>query len=285
MRSVIRLLKIVALLLVGAYGGAMLMLASFEDDLLYDPGGALVSPNASTLPRAEQRFIQTADGQKLNAWYIAPAENKPVFLFFHGQGGRLNQLANRFRMLTGNGEGLLAVAYRGYNGSTGEPSEDGLHMDADAAYKMLTDMGTRPERIIVVGESLGTGVAVALAAKSLVGGLVLDAPYTSTADLAFRRFPYFPVHFIMEDQFRSDLLIGQIKVPVLMLHGSADKIVPIEFGRRLFNMANEPKRFVEIDGGEHRVLLRSPAQQALRDYVAARQAEMAAVMPAGGTNP
>jgi fermentation-respiration switch protein FrsA (DUF1100 family) len=127
-----------------------------------------------------------------------------------------------------NGFGLVAVAYRGFGGSTGSPSETGLLLDADAAYAFCTDYYAT-KRIVVWGESLGTGVAVALAGKHLVGRLVLEVPFTSAADVA----------------------IGAITVPTLVLHGELDRVAPIAFGERLYAAIRAPKRFVRFAKGEH----------------------------------
>ena len=130
-------------------------------------------------------------------------------------------------------------------GSTGQPSERGLLQDAAAAYAFAVAR-YKPERIVVWGFSLGSGVAVALAAERPVGKLILEAPYTSITDVAASAFWFAPVRLLMRDEFRSDQRIGQVMVPLLVMHGELDPTIPVAFGERLFAMANEPKRFVRL---------------------------------------
>jgi hypothetical protein len=172
-------------------------------------------------------------------------------LFFHGQGGNLSSPAAIFRALTADGNGLLAVEYRGYPGSTGMPTEGGLLHDADAAYARALALGIPARHIVAFGESLGSGVAVALAAHHEVGALILESPYTSTVDIAAHRFWMFPVRLVMLDQFHSDERITQVAAPVLIIHGTADTVIPYSFGKKLFELAKEPKTFITVPDGEH----------------------------------
>jgi fermentation-respiration switch protein FrsA (DUF1100 family) len=123
-------------------------------------------------------------------------------------------------------------------------------IDGQTAYEFAAARYA-PDRIAVWGESLGTGVAVALAAERPVGRIVLEAPFTSAADVAARQYPFVPVHALMKDQFRSDELIGAIRAPLLVLHGTDDVVVPIALGERLFALAPEPKRFARFAAGGH----------------------------------
>ena len=142
------------------------------------------------------------------------------------------------------------MSYRGYFGSSGAPSEQGLLKDAAAAYAFITSRYSA-ERIVAWGFSLGTGVAVALAAEQPIGKLILEAPFTSIADVAASAFPIFPVRIVMKDPFHSDRRIARVKVPLLVMHGVHDPTIPIAFGERLFALANEPKKFVRFDGGHN----------------------------------
>lgn len=222
--------------------------------LLYFPARENLSPEASGFPKAQVLSIQTADGESLVAWYVPPAPGKPLFLYFHGNGGGLSDRAKRFELMTADGHGLLAIAYRGYFGSTGSPSEAGLYLDADAAYAKAIALGISPDGIAAVGESLGTGVAIALAAQKPVAALVLDSPYASIVSVAADTYWMFPVRQLLKDQYRSDLRIGSVHVPVLMMHGTADKIIPLQSAKALFALANEPKAFIEVPDAGHLVL-------------------------------
>jgi fermentation-respiration switch protein FrsA (DUF1100 family) len=199
-------------------------------------------------------------------WHVRPRGDRPVVLYLHGNGGALSHRAERFRALTADGIGLVALDYRGYGGSTGRPSEAGLMIDAETAYAFAARLYPA-ERIALWGESLGTGVAVALAAERAVGRVVLEAPFTSAADIAALHYPFLPVRWLMKDQFRSDARIGAVRAPLLVLHGERDAIVPIAFGERLFSLAGEPKRFVRFPEGQHEGLDQFGALDAVKRFL------------------
>jgi fermentation-respiration switch protein FrsA (DUF1100 family) len=155
---------------------------------------------------------------------VPPRGDSPVVIYFHGNGGSIRLRVDRFRRLVAAGVGLVGVSYRGYGGSTGTPTEQGLIEDARAAYAFAAER--YPGRIAVWGESLGTGVAVALASEKPVTHVILDAPYSSTVDVAADLYWFLPVRLLMKDQFRSDLRIKNVQAPVLILHGDGDDIIP-----------------------------------------------------------
>ena len=172
----------------------------------------------------------------------------------------------RFKGITADGTGLVALSFRGYAGSTGSPSEQGLLLDAAAAYA-FTKPRYAADRIVVWGFSLGTGVAVAVASEHPIGKLILEAPYTSTVDVAASLLPIVPVGLLMRDQFHSDRRIGEVKVPLLIMHGENDPAIPIRFGERLFGMANAPKRFIRFPGGGHENLDDFGAIETARQFI------------------
>jgi fermentation-respiration switch protein FrsA (DUF1100 family) len=173
-----------------------------------------------------------------------------VVLYFQGNGGGLDLRAHRFRTLVADGIGVLALNYRGYGGSTGSPTERGILLDAQAAYAFAAGR-TRPEDIVLWGESLGTGVAVAIAAKHAVARIVLESPYTSIADVAAAAYRYLPVRGLVKDQFRADALIGAVTAPVLVVQGGRDEVIPVDLGRRLYALIRAPKRFVSLPDAGH----------------------------------
>ena len=160
------------------------------------------------------------------------------------------------------------ASFRGYAGSTGSPSEDGLLKDGAAAYA-FTAARYEAGQIVTWGFSLGTGVAVAIASEHPVAKLILEAPYTSTVDVAASLLPIVPVSLLMRDQFRSDQRIGRVTVPLLIMHGEADPAINIRFGERLFAMAHEPKQFVRFPGGGHENLDEFGAIETVRRFIGA----------------
>ncbi len=244
------LLKWLLILAVLGYGGLLALMYVFQRALMYFPDARHMAPALSGLPQAEEVTFKSADGETLIAWHVPPREGKPVVLYFQGNAGGIDLRAERFKWLTADGTGLLALCYRGYGGSSGKPTEAGLINDARAAYDFAAARYA-PSRLVIFGESLGTAVAIALAAERQVGAVILDAPFTSIVDVGAAAYPFAPVRLLTKDQWRSDLRIARVKAPLLVLHGDNDRIVPIRFGEALFALANEPKRMVRFAGGGH----------------------------------
>ena len=249
------------------YGGLLALMYVFQRALLYFPDAAHTLPAQAGLPQAEEVTFQSDDGEQLIAWYVPAREAKKLVLYFQGNAGGLNLRADRFSWLIADGTGLLALRYRGYGGSTGTPTEDGLIRDARAAYNFASARAPA-KRIVLFGESLGTGVAVALAAERAIAGLILDAPFTSAVDVGAAAYPFAPVRWLMKDTFHSDERIGRVSAPLLVLHGEQDRIVPIRFGERLFALANEPKRMVRFPQGGHVNLDGFGAPKAVKEFLA-----------------
>ena len=235
------------------YAIAFVALYAGQRKLLFRCDAAEVDPATLGL-KAKILRLKTEDGESLLAWSIQPAPGRPLILYFHGNAGGLDLRADRFRAIAKAGMGLLAIEYRGYASSTGSPSEHGLKLDGGAAYAAAIASGVAPERIVPLGESLGSGVAVALAARHKVGALVLDSPYSSIADVAAAAYWFVPVRALLRDPFRNDLLIGSVNVPTLIVHGTKDIVVPIRFGEKLFALANPPKEFWRVEGAVHLAL-------------------------------
>jgi fermentation-respiration switch protein FrsA (DUF1100 family) len=243
-------LKWLLVLAVVGYAGLLALMYVFQRALMYFPAAARVAPAQAGLPRAAEVTFASSDGERLVAWYLPPDAGKPLVIYFQGNAEGLAARVGRFTWLTADGTGLLALCYRGYGGSSGTPSEDGLIRDAEAAYGFARER-TPAQRIVLFGESLGTAVAVALAAGHDVAAVILDAPFTSAAEVGAAAYPFAPVRWLMKDKFRSDERIGRVTAPLLVMHGEQDRIVPIRFGERLFALAREPKRFVRFPGGGH----------------------------------
>jgi uncharacterized protein len=260
-------LKWLLILTVLGYGGLLALMYVFQRALLYFPDTRRTPPAQAGLPQAEEVTLTSSDGEKLVAWFVLARDGKPLVIYFQGNAEGLPARAGRFTWLIADGSGLLALAYRGYGGSTGKPSEDGLIRDAVAAYDFARARYAA-QRIVLFGESLGTAVAVALAAEREIGGLILDAPFTSAAAVGAAAYPFAPVRWLMKDKFRSDERIGHVAAPLLVLHGEQDSIVPIRFGERLFALAREPKRMVRFAQGGHVDLDDHGAAKVVKEFLA-----------------
>ncbi len=260
------LLKSIAIFALVFYAGLVGLLYLMQRSLMYFPYQVRIEPVAVGLKQATEEIIETSDGEKIIAWHIPPQGGQPVILYFHGNGGSLAGRAQKYAALTSDGLGLVALSYRGYGGSSGRPTEAGLMADAMAAYRFAADR-YKAERIVLWGESLGTGVAVALASSHPVFKIVLEAPFTSTADIAASIYPIVPVRYLMKDQFRSDEKIGNVKAPVLVLHGERDNIVPIRFGERLYELIRSPKRFVRFPEGQHEWLEKFGSLEVAKKFI------------------
>ncbi len=244
-------LKGIVIVAVVGYAGLVALLYFAQRAMMYPaPQKNRTSPADADFPQAEEVVLDTEDGEKIIVWHVPPRGDKPVVLFFHGNGEVLAWRVPRFRALTEDGTGLIALSYRGYGGSTGQPSEKALLSDGEAAYRFAAKHYPA-ERIVPWGYSLGSGIAVAVAEKHPVGKLILEAPYTSTADVAAAAFPYIPVRWLLRDQFRSDQRIVRTKAPVLIMHGEKDSTVAMRFGERLFELAPGRKELVRFPLGTH----------------------------------
>ena len=162
----------------------------------------------------------------------------------------------------------MLASYRGYGGNPGTPSEAGLAADARAAVGWLADRGVEPDCLVLYGESLGSGVAVRLASQTPVAAVLLESPFSSVADVAQALYPIFPVRALLHDRFDSVARIADIGAPLLVMHGEADRTVPVRFGRRLFDAAAEPKEAWWVAGGGHVDLHRHGASQVVLDFLA-----------------
>jgi hypothetical protein len=222
----------------------------FQRNLLYGPDQSRPQLGALAQLGTREVTITTADGLSLLAWYLPPREGRPVIAYFHGNGGNIGYRAERLRRFGDAGFGVLMPEYRGYGGNPGSPSEAGIFADAAAALAFLKDDGIVGDRVTLYGESLGSGVAVHLAAETPVRAVVLESPYTSVAEVAQYHYPYIPARLLIWDRFDSLSEIGRIHAPLLVLSGGRDRIVPAAFSRQLFDAAPEPKQmFFAPDAG------------------------------------
>jgi fermentation-respiration switch protein FrsA (DUF1100 family) len=257
---------LVILVSIGYLGGLAVLFFKQRDFLFPIPQTVRTAPEAAGLAEAEEHILPTADGEKVIVWHVPAKPGHAVVLYFPGNGDFLAGSVSRFRDIASGGTGLVALSYRGYAGSTGQPSEPGLLQDAAAAYG-FTSARYSADRIVVWGFSLGTGVAVALAAEQPVGKLILEAPYTSMADVAALHFQMVPVRWLLRDQFHSDQRMARVTAPLLVMQGERDFTIPIRFGERLFALAREPKQFVRFPEGGHDDLGNYGAIETARQFI------------------
>ena len=261
-------------IVVAAYLAAVGYLFVAQRSYVFAPGGTLSLPAEHNLPAVEVVALGMSDGTELTGWYAESEPGKPTLLYFHGNAGNIADRAPRFEQVLASGFGLLAVSYRGFPGSGGSPSETALFSDGLAIFDWLSG---RTDDIVVHGESLGTAVATYVAAERPVRALVLEAPFTAAVDMAAETYPWVPVSWLMRDPFLTRENISRVDEPVLIVHGTADSIVPMEQGRRLFEFAHEPKALVIVEGAGHSDLWKSGLWQRVLAFLAEQHVAAQAV--------
>jgi fermentation-respiration switch protein FrsA (DUF1100 family) len=223
---------------------------SLQRRLIYFPSPGPLPPASVVWPNARDAIIETDDGIPLAAWYFPVTEDAPAVLVCNGNGGDRSMRSGLAAALNRMGLSVLLFDYRGYGGNRGRPSEAGLATDARAAQAWLADQ-PGVEKIVYFGESLGAAVAVSLATERPPAAIVLRSPFTSLVDVAAVHYPWLPVRRLLVDRYPSIERIPSIRVPVLVIAGDRDDIVPEHLSRRLFEAAGEPKRYVVVPGAGH----------------------------------
>ena len=224
-----------------AYAALVGGLYLFQRQLLYLPDKT--RPELLGLEKLGVRevMLSTEDGLSLLSWYLPARPGRPVIAYFHGNGGHIGYRAQRLLRFAREGYGVLMPEYRGYGGNPGAPSETGFYADGRAALAFLDHEAIAATRLVLYGESLGSGVAVELAVRHEIAGLILEAPFTSVAEVAQCHFPFVPAARLVTDRFDSLSRIGRVRAPILVLHGEGDRVVPVRFGRALLDAAPGPK--------------------------------------------
>lgn len=254
-------LCVYALIIVAAYFG--------QRRLMYFPDRARTLPAQAGLRDVEERILRAPDGTRIVAWYGKARPGRPTILYFHGNAGGLANRAPRIERFMNEGWGVYMMSYRGYSGGGGSPTEAANVADARLAYGALVQEGVDPGFIVIYGESLGSGVAVRLATERPAAGLILDAPYSSIVDVAAAAYPYLPVRWLLADRYESRKYIAQVHMPLLILHGERDRVIPVAMGRELFALANEPKRMATLaDAGHSDIYIDgNPALAAVKSWI------------------
>lgn len=205
------------------------------------------------LPGAEEVMFSTEDDLTLSAWFLAAAaEPRGTVIVFNGNAGNRASRAPLADALSQHGYSVLLVDYRGYGANPGSPSQEGLLTDVRAARSYIASRPeVDPDRLVYFGESLGAGVALGLATETPPAALVLRSPFVSLADIGSHHYPFLPISLLLRDRYPNDHWIGQIDVPVMMIGGSEDRIVPLEQTERLFELASPPKNLLVVEGAGH----------------------------------
>jgi fermentation-respiration switch protein FrsA (DUF1100 family) len=243
---------LVALLLAFVvYAVFALTMYKLQRRLVYRTDSRRVPPHRIGLSGVSEVTLQVPEGESLIAWHGVAEPGKPTMLYFHGQAGNLARRSERVRRYRSAGLGILIMAYRGFSGSSGQPSETANVADALFAYDWLSSQGVAAKDIVIYGESLGTGVAVQVASARPASGLVLDSPFTTLSDLAAARHPFLPVRPFMLDRYETVRHVPGISAPTLVLQGEKDPIVPLAMACQVFDALSAPKRLITYAEGRH----------------------------------
>ncbi len=220
--------------------------------MIYFPSPTLaVTPSDASLPY-ENVSLTCEDGTRIHGWFIPADSARATIIFCHGNGGNISHRLESIDQFHRLGLSVFIFDYHGYGGSEGRPGERETYQDAEAAWRYLTQTkGMPPDSIIIFGRSLGGAVAVWLASQHQPKALVVESSFTSIADVAAHYYPFLPVKLLARIDYNSQKLIGQIKVPILIIHSPDDDIIPFKLGRKLFEQAHEPKQFRQIHGGHN----------------------------------
>ena len=258
----------IVLIAAAVYGAVVGLTYIVQRQLQYFPDRRMYSPLEGGVPEMSIVRFHAADGVQLISWHHAAAVGAPTVVYFPGNGGNIVGRGAAARPWIEAGYGVLLVGYRGYGGSDGRPTEEGLYADGRAAIAYLRDGGVPARRVALYGESLGTGVAVQMAVEHEVGAVILEAPFTSAVDVGARAYPILPVRWLMKDRYESLGRVAAIDAPLLIVHGEDDRTIPVAHGRRMLAAAREPKQGVFIAGAGHDDLRAHGADAAILRFLA-----------------
>ena len=239
----------------------------FQRNLLYHPTENNYFGD-KILVDVEKIKIRTQDNIQLVSWYHKKNLNKyKTILFLHGNAGSLENRIHKINHFKDMNINFLIIAWRGFSGNEGKPTEKGLYEDARSAVRWLKSNGVGENNIIIYGESLGTGVATEIAQNKNFAGVILESPFTSMVDAGKDKYPYLPVKLLLKDKYESDQKIKNIKSPVLIMHGKVDNIVPFHMGEKMYELANEPKYYYFSEYDDHMMEYNEKLLKALKDFI------------------
>ena len=223
----------------------------YQRNLLYHPSENNYQGDSINF-NYQEVFIDVEENIKLKSWFIKKdLKNFKTIIFFHGNAGDLTNRIHKLNELNKLDVNILIISWRGFSGNLGKPTEKNLYQDAKKSVKWLNKNGIEKKNIILYGESLGTGVATELGQDNSFAGIILESPFTSIANAAKIYYPYLPIDLLIKDRYDSIKKIKSIKIPILVMHGKKDNVVPFKMGVELFEKANEPKYSYFSENDDH----------------------------------
>ncbi len=237
---------------VAVYALFSVALFFFQDRVIYQPRRQIHADPSLAGMDFEEVWFRASDGVVLHGWYVGTREpSRRALLFFHGNAGNISHRIESIRIFGQLGLNVFIFDYRGYGSSEGKPSEEGLYADGRAALEALMAKGYEQDEVILFGRSLGGAVAARIASETPVAALILESSFTSLASMASRVAPLFPMRFLLRSKYATHEILPFIEAPLLVIHSPEDEIVPFSEGRKLFDIAREPKEFLEISGNHN----------------------------------
>jgi fermentation-respiration switch protein FrsA (DUF1100 family) len=223
----------------------------YQRNLLYHPNENNYSEDILTV-KVEKVKIQTSDNLQLNGWFHKKnLSDYKTIIYLHGNAGTLENRIHKLNHFEDIDVNFLIIAWRGFGGNKGKPTEEGLYIDGKSAVNWILEQGVKEENIVLYGESLGTGIATEIAQNENYAGVILETPFTSMVDAAKKFYPYIPIRLLLKDRYDNERKVKNINIPILIMHGEKDTIVPISMGKRIFKLANEPKYSYFTENDNH----------------------------------
>ena len=260
-------LILLLLILISIYLFILISTYLFQRNLLYHPTENNYSGD-KLIVSVEKIKIKTRSNIELLSWYHKKNINDyKTILFLHGNAGSLENRIHKINNFKDLNVNILLLAWRGFSGNKGSPTEQNLYEDAWSAIKWLKSEGIKESNIIIYGESLGTGVATEIAQNKNFAGVILESPFTSMIDAGKTKYPYLPVKFLLKDKYESNKKIQNIKIPILIMHGKVDNIVPFYMGEKMYDLANEPKYSYFTEYDDHMMEYNEKLLNALKEFI------------------
>ncbi|MEQ8664570.1 MAG: alpha/beta hydrolase [Rhodospirillales bacterium] len=266
------MIKTVLATLFAGYLTIVVLLYLFQRNLMYIPGGGPGEPGDAGVPEMRAETIVAADGVGTVSWIAPGASDAKVVVLFHGNAGNIADRGFKARHFLDAGFGAALVGYRGFGDNPGSPTEAGLYADGKALLEDLEGKGIAADRIVLYGESMGSGLAVHLAtlwadSGNPFAGIILEAPFTSMADAAAYHYSWLPARLLVKDRYDSLTKIDRVNAPVMIIHGDRDRTVPQDLGRKLFSAAEEPKTAIWLEAAGHVDIFDFDVVQPMTDWV------------------